>query len=213
MPEIKINLLTIKNKKMKKSKLEELKSDLKELRQSLKAAEQEKNEALVKMFSDEIESYEKEIADEEKKESAKDEKPKKEKAEKEKKTNAGVKKAKKEKAEKPVKEKKKVPDCDELAAAWKKRMSAVKKASGKRTAPIGKILADKMEGVVKSVIAYDKRSQTSNLDLGELKKAVDMLAKGLDKLTEALNADLGDNFIQKFKEDLSKIIKALEEKK
>jgi uncharacterized phage infection (PIP) family protein YhgE len=188
---------------MKKSKLEELKSDLKELRQSLKAAEQEKNEALVKMFSDEIESYEKEIADEEQKESARDEKPVKEKAEK----------PVKEKAEKPVKEKKKVPDCDELAAAWKKRMSAVKKASGKRTAPIGKILADKMEGVVKSVIAYDKRSQTSNLDLGELKKAVDMLAKGLDKLTEALNADLGDSFIQKFKEDLSKIIKALEEKK
>jgi uncharacterized phage infection (PIP) family protein YhgE len=196
---------------MKKSKLEELKSDLKELRQSLKAAEQEKNEALVKMFSDEIESYEKEIADEEQKESARDEKPVKEKAEKPVKEKAE--KPVKEKAEKPVKEKKKVPDCDELAAAWKKRMSAVKKASGKRTAPIGKILADKMEGVVKSVIAYDKRSQTSNLDLGELKKAVDMLAKGLDKLTEALNADLGDSFIQKFKEDLSKIIKALEEKK
>lgn len=102
--------------------------------------------------------------------------------------------------------------CDELGKAYKKRMKAVKAASGKRTTPIGKILADKMEGVVKSVIAYDKRTPASNLDLGELKKAVDMLAKGLDKLTEALNADLGDNFIQKFKEDLSKIIKALEKK-
>lgn len=110
------------------------------------------------------------------------------------------------KAAKPVKApSKKSPDCNELAAAYKKRMDAVKKASGKKTTDIMKIIGTKIEGAVKSAIFYNEGEN----DKKALKEAINTLIVGFDKLKSALKGKHDDFYIDKFKEDLMKIIKDL----
>lgn len=195
---------------------ENLKEMLSDAKEALKYASDDDEKA---MYNNAIKEIEQRMAAEtekpekqEAKKAKKPEKPEKQEAKKAKKEWDAKMKAEFEKA--VAKGEKRTYNawlCDELGEAYKKRMKAVKKAAKQKTTPITKILADKMEGVVKSAIAYDKRSD-SNMDIKELKEAVNILAKGLDKLKAALNADLKDDFINKFKEDLMTIIKALEKK-
>jgi chromosome segregation ATPase len=193
------------------SKITDLKDELAQYKQSLEAAKLENNSAAVKEFEAAISEVEAEIKGLESEADNKPEKPKKaDKPEKKPKAKKPEKKVKEPKPEKAFKKaKKETPPCDELATAWEKRMSAVRKASKTKTTPITKIIATKMEGVVKSVIAYNKK-KGGDLNLSDIRDAVKLLATGLDKLKEAIKGEFSDTFIDAFEKDMMKIIKALE---
>lgn len=101
--------------------------------------------------------------------------------------------------------------CEELKAAYEKRRAAAKLNKGKKTKPVLMKVAHNVEAAIKTAVAYNKKK--GDLNVPKLRRAVKSFKGSLSELKEALAGDFEDTFIDKFSEDMEKVLKALETKK
>lgn len=103
-------------------------------------------------------------------------------------------------------------DCEEAERLMKERRAKAKESADKKTQPILKIMADKMESVVKSAIHYND-VQGNAQKPEKLKQAVGLIEKAMHLLKDGTNPELEDKYIDEMVSSLKKIIEQLTKKK